>query len=429
MAIAFLSLVVGISVGTMSDDGPLSIEIAGRLVEGADTAPQVEVSWTVSGGAPPYTITIRVTDPQGETKLLTGEEREGSRRVTVAAPAGGRVQIEIQAADRSGSTVSGSTHVELLPGDLTQPLPTPKGCNDFLFSTEEDFVTFGPVPPDGNPIISDGDLLGIGCAVCARNRDLLKAFNVTEDLGLDAVDVISWSRSLIAFSTDLDSPHGSFKAGDLLLTNGAVIPNSALLSAFGLSWLDLGLDAVHFIGEEEPLVAFAAEALKMDRAYWTQPGALQDALRQYGLDIWFSTEGTQRIPGRPAFLDGDLLSARDGTIIASNAVLLAMTVPAGIPQRGVDFGLDAVSGNRDGKREGISFSTEILYEGEPSFTDGDVLLIGNGIAMKNGDLVRCFEPKALELGLDALFIRPSALLVPGGNVHLPGADGQDGPEA
>lgn len=428
MAIAFLSLVVGISVGTMSDDGPLLIEIAGRLVEGADTTPQVEVSWTVSGGVPPYAITIQVTDPQGETRLLTGEEPEGSRRVTVAAPAGGSIQIEIQAADRSGTTVSGSTHVQVLPGDLTQPVPTSKECRDFLFSTEEDFVTFGPVPPDGNPIISDGDLLGIGCVVCARNRDLLQAFNVTEDLGLDAVDVISWPRSLIAFSTDLDSPHGNFKAGDLLLTNGAVIPNSALLFAFGLSWLDLGLDAVHFIGEEEPLVAFAAEALKMDRVYWTQPGALQGALRQYGLDIWFSTEGTERIPGRPPFLDGDLLSARDGTIVASNAVLLAMTVPAGIPQRGVDFGLDAVSGNRDGKREGIQFSTEILYEGEPSFTDGDALLIGNGVAMTNGDLVRCFEPKALELGLDALFVKPSGLLVPAGDSRLPGVDEPSGSE-
>ena len=40
-------------------------------------------------------------------------------------------------------------------------------CLEFGFSTEEDFVTQGPVPSDGNPIISDGDLLGPECAVAA----------------------------------------------------------------------------------------------------------------------------------------------------------------------------------------------------------------------------------------------------------------------
>ncbi len=427
-AIAGLLLALGTSLGAMANDGPLSIEIAGRLVEGEDAAKQIEVSWAVSGGAPPYAITIQVTDPRGESKVLAGEGAEGSQLIPIAAPEGGSVQIEVKATDQSGATVSGSTHVRILPGELKQPVPAPKGCSDFLFSTEEDFVTFGPLPPDGNPIISDGDLLGLECVVCARNRELLKAFDVAEDLGLDAVDVLSWDRSLIAFSTELDSPHGNFKAGDLLFTNGAIIPNSALLAAFGLSWIDLGLDAVHFVGKEESLVAFAAEALKMGRTYWEQPSALQGALRQYGLDIWFSTEGTERIPGRPPFLDGDLLSARDGTIVAANAVLLPASVPAGIPQRGVDFGLDAVTGNRDGKREGIRFSTEILHKGDLSFTDGDVLLIGNGILMRNGDLIRCFEPKAFELGLDALFINPSARLATGGDVGLPGIDEESSPE-
>ena len=45
-------------------------------------------------------------------------------------------------------------------------------CEGLLFSTSEDFVTRGLEPADGNPIISDGDLLawhvsaGAGCA-CA----------------------------------------------------------------------------------------------------------------------------------------------------------------------------------------------------------------------------------------------------------------------
>jgi hypothetical protein len=410
--VAVLLLVAWMSPGASADSGPLSIRIGGRLVEDAGTTSQVEVSWTVSGGTLPYAITLQVTDPQGETQILTSEEAEGMRRIPVSAPNGGRVEIEVKATDRNGATVSGSTLVQVKPGDLTEPVPASKPCGEFLFSTEEDFVTFGPVPADGNPIISDGDLLGRGCIVCARNRDLLRAFDISDDLGLDSVDVLSWSKSLIAFSTELDSPHGTFGAGDLLLTNGAIIPNNALLSAFDLSWIDLGLDAVHFVGEEEALIAFATEALKLGRDAWARVGSLQGALRQYGIDIWFSTEGTERIPGRPPFLDGDLLSARDGTIVASNAVLLPVGVPAGIPQRGVDFGLDAVTGTRDGKREGIRFSTEILHEGIPSFTDGDVLAIANGIVTMNSDLVRCFEPRALEIGLDALYIHSATLLIP-----------------
>jgi hypothetical protein len=279
-----------------------------------------------------------------------------------------------------------------------------KHCQGVAFSTEEDFVTHGPEPADGNPIISDGDLLGPGCVVCARNADLLKNFDVNEDLGLDAADILSIDRYLVAFSTELDSPHGNFGAGDLLITNGAVIPNSALLAAFKLARLDLGLDAVHFVGDIDQILRFVDYARTMRRDDWAREGSLQGALRQYRIDIWFSTEGTAPIPPKPAFLDGDLLSARDGTIVASNAVLLPASVPAGIPQRGVDFGLDAVSGGRDGKREGLQFSTEILFEGEPAFTDGDVLKIGNGVVWTNAALVRCFEPKADFLGLDALSV-------------------------
>jgi hypothetical protein len=122
------------------------------------------------------------------------------------------------------------------------------------------------------------------------------------------------------------------------------------------------------------------------------------------LDIWFSTEGTGPYPTQPAFLDGDLLSARDGAIVARNSLLLPPGVPAGIPNRGVDFGLDAVTCDRAGNRENIHFSTEILYKREPSFTDGDVLLILNGVVYTNKDLVHCFEPKSNFLGLDALYI-------------------------
>jgi len=96
-------------------------------------------------------------------------------------------------------------------------------------------------------------------------------------------------------------------------------------------------------------------------------------------------------------LDGDLLSAASGTIEAANSDLLPTSVPAGIPNQGVDFGLDAVTLD---KGENIEFSTEILFE--LSFTDGDVLLQGDGVTIQNIELIQSFEPKAKELGLDAL---------------------------
>ena len=279
-------------------------------------------------------------------------------------------------------------------------------CREMAFSTEEDFVTQGPEPPDGNPIISDGDLLGPNCVVCARNLDLVQGFDVTMDLGLDAADIIDVDTYLVAFSTELDSPNlGQFTAGDLLVTNGTIIPNVALLYQFDIPTADLGLDALHFVGDAQSIVAFLDEVKGLGRDYWVRdPDALAGRLRQYGIDIWFSTEGTGPTPSQPLFLDGDLLSANNGTIVAANSDLLPTTVPAGIPNQGVDFGLDAVTANRAGDTELIQFSTSILYQKSPSFTDGDILQFGNGVVHTNENLINCFEPKASFLGLDAFSI-------------------------
>ena len=280
-------------------------------------------------------------------------------------------------------------------------------CANFAFSTSEDFVDTVGEPPDGNPIISDGDLLGMNCEVCARNADLLALFDVNDDLGLDAVDVINVEGYLVAFSTELDSPNrGQFTAGDLLITNGAIIPNQALTYLFqqqGVNY-DIGLDAVHFRGDLIKIEEFVVAAQAIPRDEWLiVPDLLVGMLLESGIDIWFSTEGTAGPVERPLFLDGDLLSVATGVIVASNDVLLPPSVPAGIPSRGVDFGLDAVTSDRSTERETIHFSTEILYDGEISFTDGDLLQFGTGnIAATNADLVGCFEPKARMLGLDAV---------------------------
>ncbi|HEY64056.1 MAG TPA: hypothetical protein G4O02_05740 [Caldilineae bacterium] len=287
-------------------------------------------------------------------------------------------------------------------------------CKDFAYSTEEDFLTAGPVPADGNPIISDGDLLNRYHTVCARNRELLSAWDIADDLGLDAADVLDVQRELVAFSTELDDPRGRFKAGDLLITNGAIIPNVALLSLFQVG-RDLGLDAVHFIGAEEKIIAFALDAAQREPSFWLN-GQLVERLQRYNIDIWFSTEGTELSAATTQILDGYLLSARTGTVVVNQATLLPATVPADLPNRGVDFGLDAVTTTRRGDRFLMRFSTEILYRKEPAFNDGDILRFGDGVEIHHSDLVAPFEPRARFLGVDALYMHAEP---PGFNVFLP----------
>ncbi|MBN1148870.1 MAG: hypothetical protein JXA78_16530 [Anaerolineales bacterium] len=304
------------------------------------------------------------------------------------------------------------TLVFALPGSASSKVGKEalKNCKELAFSVEEDFLSQGPEPQDGNPIISDGDLLGLNCAVCARNADLIEIFDIPEwvDLGLDAVDVVDVDAYLVAFSTELDSPNtGQFTAGDLLVTNGAIIANRALTYAFGQGAVsyDIGLDGLQFVGDPESIMGFLYEILQYPRSDWLQnPERLSRMLTDANIDLWFSTEGTWTPVGAVGFLDGDLLSARDGVIVASNDDLLPPGVPAGIPVEGVDFGLDAVTNDRSIERANLHYSTEILFENGISFSDGDVLKMGDGVVAKNIDLLGCFEAKAKELGLDALSV-------------------------
>jgi len=158
------------------------------------------------------------------------------------------------------------------------------------------------------------------------------------------------------------------------------------------------------MGKKEDIIKFLKVVKEKGHKFWLEnPKELIEYLEEYDIDIWFSTEGTAQWPKEPKFLDGDLLSVAKGTIVAVNSDLLPPSVPAGIPERGVDFGLDAVTLD---KEMNIEFSTEILYEklyrNKLSFTDGDVLLQGDGVTIQNIELIKSFVPKAIELGLDAL---------------------------
>ena len=300
--------------------------------------------------------------------------------------------------------------------------PAEPPTSELFFSTEEDFETRNPgvLPPgDLNTIISDGDLLNSSGYLYMRNQDLLRVWNPEPDLGLDAVYVVDPRSGLVAFSTELDHPVGFFTAGDLLATNGAVIPNAVLLAAFDLpeSW-DLGLDAVHFEGETEEIVALLEKIAQFGpQSLPENHGELLDILQGSRVDIWFSVEGTGPYDvtaerTEPPFLDGDLLRARDGFIVR-NAELLPFSVPAGLRDRGVDLGLDAITAclrldvtedverSKQGPTERWLLSTELLFEGERGFNDGDVLQSGDWVYVPHGDLLAAFEPKSF-VGLDAL---------------------------
>ena len=127
----------------------------------------------------------------------------------------------------------------------------------------------------------------------------------------------------------------------------------------------------------------------------SEPGRLLELLKKHEIDIWFSVEGTWGDPKKPEILDGDLLSAT-GVEIAGNEVLLPPSTPAGLPTRGVDFGLDAIRTRRTSDRHaaitGLHFSTEILFWGDPTFTDGDVMGLSGSIIALNEDLVNPFQP-------------------------------------
>jgi hypothetical protein len=291
-----------------------------------------------------------------------------------------------------------------LAGAQDAPFKNLAACKDGAFSTEEDFMMMRGEPFDGNPYISDGDVLSPNGQVCARNAELLRRFDVKEDLGLDALDILSFEPGLVVFSTELESPHGTFSSGDILITNGAIIPNRALVAPFGIRH-DIGLDEVKFMGKIENILKFVDAARNVKRDDW-QGGRLQSMLKEFDVDIWFSIEGTKWGTQRP-ILDGDLLSA-SGSVIATNRELLAPGAPAGLPADGVDFGLDAFAVAREAVRRArepldIFFSSEILHGGKVSFTDGDVLRRGGGVAIPHMALIAAFKPAAKFLGLDALW--------------------------
>src|SRR4051794_19036666 len=69
--------------------------------------------------------------------------------------------------------LAGWSQANAAPAQQTGPLAP---CAEAAFSTEQRFLSRGPRQPDGQPVVSGGDLLSPRGVVCMRNRELLAAF-------------------------------------------------------------------------------------------------------------------------------------------------------------------------------------------------------------------------------------------------------------
>lgn len=278
-----------------------------------------------------------------------------------------------------------------------------QACQEGAWSTEIDIVlpatadvvtvrvvpsrrggyTIQPVDPDSPIYVSDGDLLSITEeVVCAIYAELLasqyEGAIMPFDLGLDAVHILDFDYGVVAFSTELDDPYGRFSDGAVLFSVGGQIPNRALMYAFETAQLpnpwellgtppyNLGLDAVHFVGEPEAFYDII-EAARED-AFSRDPALLQRMLESNELDILFSIEGTILFePGTTeyAIFDGDILSARDGVVFTTIDVLhppVGHTTNVRGVGGGYDSGLDALSGYPE--EDAALFSTEVQLDGD-----------------------------------------------------------------
>ena len=93
---------------SLGGSGPLSVTVSTTATQvcGPEYSHWLEVSWRISGGSPPHDLTIRITAPSGETETTHEEALEGERSFELIAPGGGRVLVEAEVVDASGSRSS-----------------------------------------------------------------------------------------------------------------------------------------------------------------------------------------------------------------------------------------------------------------------------------------------------------------------------------
>lgn len=84
-----------------------------KRVCSASVSHELTVSWRVTGGRPPVSVTMEIIDPNGIAQRFTDLPMDGERRFSFNFPRGGSVQITMVVKDAEGSQASAQTSVQL----------------------------------------------------------------------------------------------------------------------------------------------------------------------------------------------------------------------------------------------------------------------------------------------------------------------------
>jgi hypothetical protein len=236
---------------------------------------------------------------------------------------------------------------------------------ELWFSTAVDFTRGTPGIPE-EAQISNGDFLSNSGRVVKRNARLTERLSIPPgDVGLDAVDIGPRGEIFFSIATDTESiASGPLSNGDIVTSEGRLyLQNSQLLSPFGVTDSDPGLDALHIVSEDEVYFSIAKSV--------TRTGGKLSA--------------------------GDILSSK-GRIVRTEANLLLHF----INPLTTSVGVDALYVWPNGE---IWFSTQLGFtNANASVSAGDILSDQGYVALRNSDITAAFTPIAnvSDLGLDAI---------------------------
>ncbi|MFC2099766.1 hypothetical protein ACFLSF_02930, partial [Candidatus Bipolaricaulota bacterium] len=98
-----------------TDDGPLTVRVSASASRAQEVAHShvVTVSWEITGGTPPYAVSITVTGPDGVAVVKGAEALEGAESFELATPNGGTAAVSVEVKDAAGASASGTARVTL----------------------------------------------------------------------------------------------------------------------------------------------------------------------------------------------------------------------------------------------------------------------------------------------------------------------------
>lgn len=110
-----VTVVLILSAQPASPSGDLNVSVSTntKQVCSSGISHELTVSWKVTGGQPPVSVTMEIIDPDGRAQTFVGLSLEGERRLLLNFPRGGSVRINLIVRDAGGSQSSAQTSVQL----------------------------------------------------------------------------------------------------------------------------------------------------------------------------------------------------------------------------------------------------------------------------------------------------------------------------